>query len=272
MSQVLPDADSKLSKKAQVAGMFDGIAQRYDLLNHLLSLGIDKGWRRTAIREVAKGAPTAILDVATGTGDLAIAAAKKLPSAHITGVDISTGMLDVGRKKLSGTQLYSRITLQEGDSEALPFAADSFDAVIVCVRAVRNFEHLEAGLKEMARVLRPGGRLVILEFSKPKVFPVAQLYKLYFSVVLPLGRQTRVAPQQGVYLPAAVGGCIPGRRGILQHALGMWIGRRNRKAVVGRHYNIILRREALTSGNITIRGKPAFATRNITDTIYQNIP
>ncbi len=204
MAQVLPDSASKLSKKEQVAGMFDGIARRYDLLNHLLSLGIDKGWRRAAIREVAQDAPAAILDVATGTGDLAIAAARKLPAARITGVDISTGMLDVGRKKLAGTPLAVRISLEDGDSESLPFASGSFDAVM-CAYGVRNFEHLEAGLKEMARVLRPGGRLVILEFSKPRVFPVAQLYRLYFSAVLPLiGRLVSRHSRAYTYLPQSV--------------------------------------------------------------------
>lgn len=202
--QVLPDADSKLSKKEQVAGMFDGIAARYDLLNHLLSLGIDKGWRKKAIREVAVISPKNILDVATGTGDLAIAAVKALPDAHITGLDISVGMLDVGRKKVAALSLSNRIAMQDGDSEALPFADDSFDAVM-CAYGVRNFDHLEAGLREMQRVLRPGGRLAVLEFSKPKAFPMKQLYHFYFKAMLPLiGRMVSKHSKAYTYLPASV--------------------------------------------------------------------
>lgn len=201
---VVPDAASKLSKKEQVAGMFDGIASRYDLLNHLLSLGIDKGWRRKAIREVMAAQPKNILDVATGTGDLAIAAAHKIPDAKITGVDISVGMLDVGRRKIADQKLAGSISMQEADSEALPFCDASFD-VVMCAYGVRNFEHLEAGLREMQRVLRPGGKLVVLEFSKPRSFPMAQLYSFYFKAILPLiGRMVSKHSKAYTYLPQSV--------------------------------------------------------------------
>lgn len=202
--QVLPDAASKLSKKEQVAGMFDGIAARYDLLNHLLSLGIDKSWRKKAIRSLDPVQPKAILDVATGTGDLAIAALRRFPQAHITGADISAGMLDIGRKKISALGLSARIAMQQADSEQLPFGDASFDAVI-CAYGVRNFENLEAGLRDMQRVLRPGGRLAVLEFSKPKAFPFAQLYRFYFRFILPLvGRMVSKHSKAYTYLPESV--------------------------------------------------------------------
>jgi ubiquinone/menaquinone biosynthesis methyltransferases len=202
-AQVLPDAQSALNKKAQVADMFNNIAGNYDFLNHFLSLGIDKGWRRKAIAEVAKVQPKAILDVATGTADLAIAAAKLNPQ-HITGVDIAAQMLEVGRKKIAERDMNNLITLQLGDSENLGFETNSFDA-ITCAYGVRNFEHLEAGLKEMARVMRPGGKLAILEFSKPQSFPVKQLYGFYFRFILPtLGRLVSKHSTAYTYLPESV--------------------------------------------------------------------
>jgi demethylmenaquinone methyltransferase/2-methoxy-6-polyprenyl-1,4-benzoquinol methylase len=204
MKTVVPDAGSNLSKKGQVAGMFDGIAGRYDFLNHLLSLGIDRGWRKKAIREVAAMQPKAMLDIATGTGDMAIAAAQALPAAYITGVDISTGMLEVGRKKITALRLANRINLEEGDGEALPFADAGFD-VIMCAYGVRNFEHLEPGLREMYRVLKPGGKVVILEFSQPKAFPVAQLYRFYFRAILPaIGKMVSKHNRAYTYLPESV--------------------------------------------------------------------
>lgn len=201
---VLPDAGSNVSKKGQVAEMFDGIAGSYDFLNHFLSMGIDKGWRKKAIRLIAANNPKKILDVATGTGDLAIAANKMLPEASITGVDISSGMLDVGRKKMNELRLNDRINLMQADSEALPFEPASFDAVM-CAYGVRNFENLEAGLREMQRVLRPGGTLAILEFSKPKKFPFAQLYQFYFRAILPLiGKMVSKHSRAYTYLPESV--------------------------------------------------------------------
>lgn len=182
-AKVVPDTASNLSKKAQVAEMFDNIAGRYDFLNHFLSAGTDKGWRRKAIAEVIKDKPARVLDVATGTGDMAIATLAAHPCT-ITGVDISEGMLDVGRKKIVAKGLEAAITLQTGDSEQLPFADNSFDAVM-CAYGVRNFEHLEAGLADMCRVLRAGGKVVILEFSHPGKFPVKQAYNFYFRYILP---------------------------------------------------------------------------------------
>lgn len=200
---VVPDAGSNVGKKEQVADMFNRIAGQYDFLNHFLSLGIDKGWRKKAIREVAAIAPKSILDVATGTADLAIAASRLQPQ-HITGVDISEGMLDVGRKKVSEQGLGNIISLQYGDSEALPFANDSFDAVM-CAYGVRNFENLPAGLREMNRVLRPGGKLVVLEFSHPKTFPVKQAFQFYFRFILPsLGRLVSKHSSAYTYLPESV--------------------------------------------------------------------
>ena len=202
-TSVVPDAGSNLSKKAQVADMFNNIASRYDFLNHFLSLGIDKGWRKKAIAEVASVKPRKILDVATGTGDLAIAASKIGPE-HITGIDIAEQMLEVGRKKIDNLNLSSMIALQSGDSEALPFASGSYDAVM-CAYGVRNFEHLEAGLKEMCRVMRTGGKLVILEFSHPKKFPVKQLYQFYFRYILPtLGKLVSKHSKAYTYLPESV--------------------------------------------------------------------
>lgn len=182
-AKVVPDTASNLSKKAQVAEMFNNIAGRYDFLNHFLSLGIDKGWRKKAIAEVIEIKPNTVLDVATGTGDMAIATSKIHPCV-ITGVDIADQMLEIGRKKILAKKLQNTITLQTGDSEQMPFADKSFDAVM-CAYGVRNFEHLEAGLTEMNRVLRPGGKVVILEFSHPGTFPVKQLYSFYFRYILP---------------------------------------------------------------------------------------
>lgn len=182
-TKIVPDAKSNLSKKDQVADMFNNIAGKYDFLNHTLSMGIDKGWRKKAIAEIGKVNPKIILDVATGTGDLAIAASKLGPE-KIIGIDIADQMLAVGRQKLKDQHLSDMISLQVGDSEALPFEDGHFDA-ITCAYGVRNFEHLEAGLKDMNRVLRKGGKVAILEFSRPKSFPVKQLYTFYFKYILP---------------------------------------------------------------------------------------
>jgi len=167
--------------------MFDNIAARYDFLNGFLSLGIDKWWRRKAVKKLAGRPVDQLLDVATGTGDLAIAALA-LDPGHVTGVDISREMLAMGREKLQRRQLNQRITLQDGDSENLPFEDAGFDGAL-CAYGVRNFGDLGAGLREIQRVLRPGGRLVVLEFSRPTVFPVKQLFGFYFRTILPtLGR------------------------------------------------------------------------------------
>lgn len=170
------------SKKEQVQQMFDNIAHRYDFLNRFLSLGIDKGWRKKAIKMLAAHHPKRILDVATGTADFAIATLEINPE-EVIGVDISEGMLDVGRKKLTEKGI-TNIRLESGDSENLQFADASFDAVIVAF-GVRNFENLEKGLAEINRVLRPGGVAMILEFSKPKgLFGV--IFSIYNKTLLPL--------------------------------------------------------------------------------------
>ena len=187
---VTPYHSAGESKKAQVARMFDKIAPRYDLLNRVLSLGIDVWWRRKALSNLRSGKPQEILDVATGTADVAIMAANMLHPKRVVGVDIANQMLDIGREKIQREGLGAVVTLETGDSENLQFPAASFDAVTVAF-GVRNFENLEKGLSEMLRVIRPGGRVVILEFSKPRLFPFKQLYNAYFKYVLPLiGRLT----------------------------------------------------------------------------------
>jgi len=187
MAHPVTPYNSVTAKSEQVADMFDNIAHRYDFLNQLLSLGIHKGWRKKAVR-LLEGVPHRfILDIATGTGDLAIEALKLKPE-KITGVDISEGMLKMGREKLKKMNLEDRIELKKGNSENLPFSDNSFDAITVGF-GVRNFEHLEAGLSSMFRVLKPGGTAVILEFSRPRVFPVKQVYSFYFRRVCPfIGR------------------------------------------------------------------------------------
>jgi demethylmenaquinone methyltransferase/2-methoxy-6-polyprenyl-1,4-benzoquinol methylase len=211
--RIVPFSDSELVKKQQVAAMFDKIAFRYDFLNHFLSGGVDVFWRKRAIRELtglagvratapgaagvgdawaagagdaagAGGAGAEILDVATGTGDMAVLLARRFPQTRVTGVDISEGMLEIGRQKLARLQLDGRITLQPGDSEALPFPTDRFDAITVAF-GVRNFENLENGLREMLRVLKPGGNLVVLEFSRPRIRVISQLYGAYMRWIAP---------------------------------------------------------------------------------------
>lgn len=205
--RIVPFKDSQLGKKQQVAAMFDKIAFRYDFLNRFLSGGIDIYWRRRAIRELRTlnttpagatqpGQPAAnttltgasntisVLDVATGTADMAIMMTRHLPASQITGIDISTGMLDIGRQKINRLGLQEKITLQTGDSESIHFPDNHFDAITVAF-GVRNFENLEQGLQEMLRVLKPGGKLVILEFSRPKLPGVRQIYDLYLRLVAP---------------------------------------------------------------------------------------
>jgi demethylmenaquinone methyltransferase/2-methoxy-6-polyprenyl-1,4-benzoquinol methylase len=202
-AKIVPDAGSTLDKKTQVAEMFNQISGKYDFLNHFLSLGIDKGWRRKAIAEAAKVNPSVVLDVATGTADLAIAASSLKPES-IIGIDIAEQMLEVGRKKIARDGLTKLITLQNADSENLPFPDHFFD-VVTCAYGVRNFGNLEAGLREMARVLRPGGKVVILEFSKPEAFPMKQLYYFYFRYILPfMGRLISKHATAYNYLPDSV--------------------------------------------------------------------
>ncbi len=181
--EVKPYSQSADSKKEQVATMFDNIAFRYDFLNHLLSMGIDKIWRRRAIRLLKSIPAPRILDIATGTGDLALAALRLKPS-EIVGLDMSKEMLKVAQVKVDKRGLSSTIKLMHGDSESIPFPDNSFDAITVAF-GVRNFENLNRGLSEMSRVLKPGGKVVILEFSNPTQFPVKQIYGFYFKYVLP---------------------------------------------------------------------------------------
>ena len=182
--KVVPNGPSAKGKKEQVAEMFDDIAPQYDFLNRFLSAGIDVSWRKKALRQLLPFQPKVMLDVATGTADVAIMAARILQPEKIVGIDISEGMLELGRKKLLKEGLEGRIELQTGDSEAIKFPDASFDAVTVAF-GVRNFEHLEKGLREIRRVLKPGGRLIVLEFSKPSLPGIQQLYNLYMRIVAP---------------------------------------------------------------------------------------
>ncbi len=184
MSEPVTPYKTSASKKEEVRTMFDNIAGRYDFLNRVLSLRIDVAWRNKAIRILKSYKPAHVLDVACGTGDFSIAALKS-GASQVTGVDISEKMLEAGRVKLRDKQLNDRITLLSGDSEQLQFDTGTFDAATVAF-GVRNFEQLDKGLEEMFRVLKPGSPVVILEFSKPRVFPVKQLYHFYFSTILPL--------------------------------------------------------------------------------------
>ncbi len=200
---VLPYGPGRQGKKEQVEQMFNNIAHRYDFLNHFLSLGIDKIWRRRLVKRVAEAHPKEILDVATGTGDVAIALCALKPS-RVTGIDISAGMLEKGRAKVQRRGLEKMIRLQQADSEHLPFSDRQFDAVTVAY-GVRNFEHLELGLQEIFRVLKPGGLLVVLEFSKPARFPLAQLFRVYFRYILPwVGKLFTHDPRAYTYLPESV--------------------------------------------------------------------
>lgn len=182
--KVVPDKDSTQTKKEQVAGMFDDIAYRYDFLNRFLSGGLDVGWRKKALGYLKELHPQKILDVATGTADVAIMASALLKPNRIVGIDISDGMLEIGRQKVARLNLQNTIELLNGDSETINFENDTFDAVTVAF-GVRNFQNLEKGISEIFRVLRPGGKLVVLEFSKPKLPLVKSFYNLYMKVVTP---------------------------------------------------------------------------------------
>jgi demethylmenaquinone methyltransferase / 2-methoxy-6-polyprenyl-1,4-benzoquinol methylase len=198
-----PYNDSALSKKNQVEDMFDQISPRYDLLNHLLSINIDKLWRKKAIRLLRPHQPRTILDIATGTADFAIAAAQLNPE-KITGIDLSEGMLKVGRQKIQINGMENLIELLKADSEALPFENNAYDAAIVAF-GVRNFENLQNGLKEIFRVLKPGGVFIVLEFSKPHNMLFRRLYFFYFTRVLPmLGRLISGNKRAYSYLPESV--------------------------------------------------------------------
>jgi demethylmenaquinone methyltransferase/2-methoxy-6-polyprenyl-1,4-benzoquinol methylase len=181
---IVPYKNSESSKKQQVADMFDDIAVKYDFLNRFLSAGIDIGWRKKAIRQLQELQPKKILDVATGTADVAIMASGILKPEKIIGIDISDGMLEIGRQKIAKQELNGIIELLNGDSETINFGDATFDAVTVAF-GVRNFQHLEKGLSEIKRVLKPGGKLVVLEFSQPKMPVVKSIYNLYMKVICP---------------------------------------------------------------------------------------
>ena len=192
-----------MAKKEKVQEMFDGIAPRYDLLNHLLSMGIDKSWRRKAMRELEGGRRGTVLDIACGTGDFSIEALRH-GVERVVGADISENMLAVAREKAREKGLEDRLEFRYGDSENLDFEDGTFDAVTVAF-GVRNFEHLERGLAEMCRVLRPGGKVVVLEFSTPERFPMKQLYRFYFKQILPrVGGLVSGDRKAYEYLPASV--------------------------------------------------------------------
>jgi len=201
---VKPYTKDEGGKKQQVSKMFDNIAPYYDFLNRLLTLRIDVLWRKKAIKSLEASQPKRILDVATGTADVAIMMAKRLNVEEIIGMDISKEMLAVGRKKISKKGLEDRISLEHGDSENLPYEDNSFDAATVAF-GVRNFEDLKKGLSEMNRVLKPGGQLVVLEFSKPTMFPFKQGFNFYFKYILPvIGRITSKDPKAYDYLYRSV--------------------------------------------------------------------
>jgi demethylmenaquinone methyltransferase / 2-methoxy-6-polyprenyl-1,4-benzoquinol methylase len=181
---IVPFKDSVAPKKQQIAEMFNKIAFRYDLLNRFLSGGIDRSWRKKAIHELSSLEPKNILDVATGTADMPLMLMKFLHPERITGIDISEGMLELGRQKIIKSRLEDTVKLQKGDGESIEFPKDSFDAVTVAF-GVRNFQNLEHGLSEMLRVLKPGGKLVILEFSKPGKGFFLPFYKIYLRMIAP---------------------------------------------------------------------------------------
>lgn len=181
---ITPFKNADETKKKQVEKMFDDIAFRYDFLNRFLSAGIDVWWRKKAIGLLKSSKPKTILDVATGTGDFAITSYKMLHPDKIVGIDISNGMLEIGRKKVAKAGLESKIELKQDDSENLSFANETFEAATVAF-GVRNFENLERGLLEINRVLQPNGKLIILEFTRPTAPIVKQFYHLYMKYITP---------------------------------------------------------------------------------------
>ena len=193
------------TKKEEVREMFDNIAPRYDLLNHTLSVNIDRIWRRRAVNEVRRANPRRILDVATGTGDLAIALARRIRDVQVMGVDLSEAMLAVARRKVEARGLDNRIVLERGDAEHLDVADASVDAATVAF-GVRNFGDLAAGLRELARTIKPGGKVVILEFSRPRNRVFRALYEFYSYKILPrIGGLVSRDKRAYEYLPASVG-------------------------------------------------------------------
>ena len=192
------------AKHAQVRVMFDSIAPAYDVMNRMMTFGVDRRWRRKAVAEVARTSPRKVLDIATGTGDLAMALARALPAAEITGVDLSEGMLEVGRVKVERAGMGGRVSFSVADALGLPFGDNSFDAVTVAY-GVRNFEHLDRGYAEMLRVLRPGGMLCVLELSVPSAALVKPFYAAYTRGIIPLaGRMVSRDARAYSYLPRSI--------------------------------------------------------------------
>jgi len=204
LKEVKPYETSGDGKKSQVSRMFNNIAPYYDFLNHFLSLGIDRGWRIKAVAKLRDKPYPIIIDIATGTADVAITAAKKLNPSSIIGIDIADEMLEIGRKKVKKANLQEIIVLETGDSENLRFNDHFADAVTVAF-GVRNFENREKGLNEIYRIIKPGGKMVILEFSQPTIFPFRQLYNMYFRYILPgIGKFTSKDPKAYKYLYESV--------------------------------------------------------------------
>ncbi|MBK0384439.1 bifunctional demethylmenaquinone methyltransferase/2-methoxy-6-polyprenyl-1,4-benzoquinol methylase UbiE [Pedobacter sp. SD-b] len=223
---VTPYKNKEIAKKEQVATMFNNISKTYDFLNHFLSLGIDIIWRKKAIDELLKDKPQTILDVATGTGDFAFEALEKLKPNKIIGVDISQGMLNIANEKIKKRGKSDVFEVKLGDSEKLLFDDSTFDAVTVAF-GVRNFENLEKGIADMLRVLKPNGKAVILEFSKPKAFPIKQLYNFYFHYVTPtVGKVFSKDASAYSYLPESVAAFPDGKNFI---ALMDKVGYKNTK-------------------------------------------
>jgi demethylmenaquinone methyltransferase/2-methoxy-6-polyprenyl-1,4-benzoquinol methylase len=202
--ELLPYTGENAAKSVQVEKMFDEIARQYDLLNHTLSWGIDRYWRKKGISSLKEIHPEKILDIATGTGDLAIQACKLLSPKKITGIDISEGMMNIGRVKTARSGLSDQIVFEWQDCTRMTFADNSFDAAMVAF-GVRNFENLDQGLREILRVLRPGGKLMILELSFPEHFPMKQAYQLYSGLIIPfVGRIVSKSKAAYNYLPLSV--------------------------------------------------------------------
>lgn len=202
-TDVKPYKEKQGTKKEQVAEMFNNISHKYDFLNHFLSLGIDKIWRKKAIKILGESKPKSILDIATGTGDFAIEALRINPD-KVVGVDISEGMLDMGRAKMQKRGFENKISLLYGDSENLPFNDNTFDGATVAF-GVRNFQNLEQGLSDIKRVLNTGAPLIVLEFSKPKSFPIKQLFGFYSRYMIPFfGKLISKDKAAYSYLPESV--------------------------------------------------------------------
>ena len=222
VENIKPYDRSGQSKHEEVADMFDNIAPAYDRMNRLMTFGLDRVWLRRTVKAVAASRPRHILDIATGTADVAIAMAEKMPDADICGVDLSEGMVAVGRRKVASRKLQDRISLRVADALALPFEDNSFDAITVAY-GVRNFEHLDRGYAEMMRVLRPGGKLFVLELTVPASPIIRPMYGLYTRHIVPaLGRLVAKDSRAYSYLPESIR-AVPARENMsrLMEAAGL---------------------------------------------------